>query len=183
MVERGLRIDGAEGSTRGLEIGVSMMDEDRITDRLIELAITIAIIFFLTMYCFVIPSVMNDRRLGDARQIAGALAAYRNDHGGFPISAGTLIAGLEPELVTGGYIAKLPTEPLSAWRRGVDYSYRSPGPQYGLRVPLQTVGLFELWDHACMIGNYEAASAYWGNPPQCPSRSDSSTTPSSALED
>lgn len=123
----------------------------------------------LALFDFAIPSLMNSQRLGYARQLSGALAAYRRDHGEFPINAGNSVRALHHDLVEGGYLGHLPAEPFSAWR-GIDYFYKSAGPQYGLLIPLQPVELFGRSRNQgfCMIGTDPVVATYWGNLPQCP---------------
>lgn len=97
---------------------------------------------------------MDSIRIDHAKAIKTALEKYRAARGKYP---GPFIdndlADLRPELVGGGFIAKLPVDPY--WKSGKvnQYRYRSDGNTYGL--------LFYMELGPCISGIGESLSRLW----------------------
>lgn len=89
---------------------------------LMELLIAISIVAILMAIGIVSYGTINKqsrdtRRKSDLEQIRSALEMYRADKGYYPNAGGgsftEISSGLAADLVTGGYIAALPTDPKS----------------------------------------------------------------------
>jgi hypothetical protein len=131
----------------------------------------VAIFFFGTLFVldyFYLP-YPDYVRANDARMIKAALERYRSAKGGYPsLYPGNQLTDLNKDLVGGGFIARLPSDPV--YGAGVDggYLYASDGLKYGLLLHLKFATGQIKAGGACLTGVGYAGSGWWGQPPDCP---------------
>lgn len=117
----------------------------------------LAISFFGTLHSFDnfdFRSV-DSIRIEHAKEMKAALEKYRAARGKYPGPFNDNdLADLRPELVGGGFIAKLPVDPYWSNRKINHYRYRSDGSTYGL--------LFSMEFGPCISGIGAGVERPWG---------------------
>ena len=107
-------------------------------------------------------------RVQQVRTIKAALEKYRAERGKYPELPDNDASDLQRDLVSGGYLAEIPRDPVSTGSKA-GYSYSSNGKTYGLMVPMEAGGRGIPAGGACLArGKGDHSSSFWNNPPECP---------------
>jgi hypothetical protein len=112
--------------------------------------------------------VRDATRAEHARLLKGALEKYRAAHGKFPMLFDNDVSDLQGDLVGGGYLTEIPSDPLSAKGRRYRYAANGVGSAYGLMFQLETATGAVPADGICLSRAKGQTGSFWGDPPACP---------------
>jgi hypothetical protein len=111
--------------------------------------------------------VRNAIRAEHARQLKAALEKYRAARKSYPASPDFAeISNLQRDLVGGGYLTELPSDPQSA--NGKKYSYASNGSVYGLLFALEAGPNGTPAAETCISRAKTDTTSFKGFAPDCP---------------
>jgi hypothetical protein len=131
----------------------------------------VAISFFGTLFAldyFYLP-YPDYVRANDARMMKVVLEKYRSANGHYPSPyPGNPLTDLDKDLVGGGFIARLPSDPVYGAGVGGEYLYASDGVKYGLLLHFKFAAGQIKAGGVCLTGVGYAGSGWWGQPPDCP---------------
>ena len=108
----------------------------------------------------------DSTRAADAALIKEALEKYKKAHGAYPAPfPSNPIADLKPALVDGGYLKKIPQDPVVP----DNYYYTSSGNNYGILIRQLKYAAGKVpAGGQCMTGVGIGGTGWWGQPPECP---------------
>ncbi len=137
-------------------------------------ALAILVTFFFATLLFLnyrdsqrTPDQITDEiRAEHARLLKSALEKSHAARGKYPILPDNDVSDLKNDLVGGGYLAGIPSDPLPG--RSYRYASDSTGKTYGLLFRLRTATGKIPVDGACLTGARTEKSSFWANPPDCP---------------
>jgi hypothetical protein len=128
--------------------------------------------FFTTLYVldFFDPAyVANQTRAADVKRLREAIDKYHKDRGSYPALPGNPVDDLGKDLVQGGYLKQIPSDPLRA--AGVfQYQYASDGrTMYAILVRQAEENSLARSRPAglCVAGVGAKGSGIWGHLPEC----------------
>jgi hypothetical protein len=132
----------------------------------------IAIFFFGTLFAldFYSPARANNLvREQHIKLLSDALEKYHQARGSYPLLAEGPVDDLKGELVGGGFIATIPSDPARS-SKGPQYRYAGGANTYGLLVTLESQPFLIGARTAltCTVGVHIHGSGAWGDPPACP---------------
>jgi hypothetical protein len=111
--------------------------------------------------------IRNATRAEHARQLKAALEKFRAAHKTYPASADFYdISNLQRDLVGGGYLTELPSDPQSA--NGKKYRYASNGDVYGLLFELEAGPDGTPAAGTCISRAKTDTTSFKGFAPDCP---------------
>jgi hypothetical protein len=133
---------------------------------------TIAIFFFGTLFAldFYSPAHATNRlRAEHVKLLADALEKYHRARGAYPNLPGSPVDELKRELVDGGFLEAIPSDPARL-SKGQEYLYVGGGDVYGVLVTLEPEPLLIGTKAAftCVVGVHILGSGAWGDPSACP---------------
>jgi hypothetical protein len=134
--------------------------------------LTIAVMFFFgTLFAldFYNPASTNNRiRARHINMLSNALEKYHQARGTYPTLQSNPVDDLKKELVDGGFVEAIPTDPARP-SKGQQYLYAGGANTYGLLVTLEPQPFLTGTKPAftCVVGVKIRGSGAWGNPPAC----------------
>jgi type II secretory pathway pseudopilin PulG len=109
----------------------------------------------------------NATRAEHARLLHAALEKYRAAHKSYPMSADfNEVSNLQRDLVGGGYLTEIPSDPQSA--DGKKYRYASNGSVYGLLFELEAEPNGTPAAGTCISRAKTDSASFKGFAPDCP---------------
>jgi hypothetical protein len=131
----------------------------------------VAVFFFGTVFVldyFYLP-YPDYVRASHAKDIKIALEKYKAAKGRYPATfPSNPLTDIRKDLVGGGFIGALPSDPIYGDAVSSGYMYASGGASYGLLVHLKYATGNIPAGGVCLTGVGFAATGWWGNPPACP---------------
>ncbi|MBR1120198.1 hypothetical protein JQ628_01635 [Bradyrhizobium lablabi] len=109
----------------------------------------------------------NELREQHIKSLSGALEKYRQARGFYPLRQDAPVDDLKRDLVDGGFIAAIPSDP--AQPKGPQYRYAGGANTYGLLVTFepQSYLIGTKAGFTCTVGVKIKGSGAWGDPPLC----------------
>ena len=109
----------------------------------------------------------NATRAEHARQLKAALEKYRAAHKSYPLSSDfNDLGNLQGDLVGGGYLAEIPSDPQNA--NGKKYLYASNGTVYGLMFQIEAGPNGAPAAGTCISRAKSDTTSFKGFAPDCP---------------
>jgi hypothetical protein len=111
----------------------------------------------------------NETRARDVKRLKEAIERYYRDRGTYPALPGNPVDDLHKDLVEGGYLKEIPSDPLRA--EGLfQYQYASDGrTKYAILIRQQAEQNFARSRTArlCVVGVDPTGLGGWGSLPKC----------------
>jgi hypothetical protein len=115
------------------------------------------------------PSANNRLRASHIKLLSAALEKYHQARGRYPDFPGNPVDDLKNDLVGGGFLDSIPSDPAKS-STGQQYRFVGSINIYGLYVILEPhpslLGTKSAF--ACEVGVNIRGSGAWGDPPECP---------------